>query len=79
MSKDDDFDEFFSKVGTSQEAKINEHPEIKKLDQQIRKAWAEGRERDAIVLTAFRRKLLKGLAIKEPEPDVDVLGPDSPF
>ncbi len=79
MSDDDDFDEFFSKVGTSKEAKARANPAIQKLDKLIKEALAEGREADAILLTMDRRKLLVKLGIKESKPKADVLGEDAPF
>ena len=79
MSNDDDLDEFFSKVGTSKEAKAKANPAVQKLDRLIKIALAEGREAHAIMLNIDRRKLLKNLGAKEPEPKTDVLGEDSPF
>ncbi len=80
MSNDDDLDEFFSKVGTSKEAKAKANPAVQKLDRLIKIALAEGREVDAEWLNIDRRRLLKKLlGVKEPEPKIDILGDDAPF
>ena len=79
MSNDDDFDEFFDKVGTSKEAQARANPAIQKLDRLIKKAQAEGRYADAIKLANKKHKLLKELDLLPDPPKTDVLGEDAPF